>query len=135
MALFEVSGLDPFFRRPAGGHRFQPDPGGRGTDGAHRTQRRREDHDLQPGLRRLSALRRNDPVERQNLVGLHPHQVTACGVARTFQNIRLWPDLTVLDNLRVGNHFHLGYGLWDILLQTSRFRSGEEENTHPPGNC
>ena len=37
--------------------------------------------------------------------------------------------MTVLDNVRLGNHFRLGYGLWDILLQTSRFRSGEEENT------
>ena len=68
-------------------------------------------------------------LDGKTLNGLHPHQVTASGVARTFQNIRLWPTMTVLENVRLGNHFRLGYGLGDILLQTGRFRSGEEENT------
>ena len=34
--------------------------------------------------------------------GLKPHKVTALGVARTFQNIRLWHELSVLDNIRLG---------------------------------
>jgi branched-chain amino acid transport system ATP-binding protein len=58
-------------------------------------------------------------------VGLHPHQVTALGIARTFQNIRLWPEMTVMDNLRVAHNCRLGYGITDVLLQTPRYRRAE----------
>jgi branched-chain amino acid transport system ATP-binding protein len=59
------------------------------------------------------------------LGGLPPSRVAASGIARTFQNIRLWPELTVLDNVRLGNHYHLGYGLLDTLLQTKRYHRAE----------
>ncbi len=62
----------------------------------------------------------------RNLAGLRPHQITGLGIARTFQNIRLWPEMTILDNLRVAHNHLLGYGLWDVLLQTSRFRTAEK---------
>ena len=64
-------------------------------------------------------------IQGRNLVGLHPHQVTALGIARTFQNIRLWPEMTVMDNLRVAHNYHLGYGILDVLLQTPRYRRAE----------
>jgi branched-chain amino acid transport system ATP-binding protein len=64
-------------------------------------------------------------VEGRNLVGLYPHQVTARGIARTFQNIRLWPEMTVLDNIRVAHNYSLGYGLVDVMLRTSRYRNAE----------
>jgi branched-chain amino acid transport system ATP-binding protein len=64
-------------------------------------------------------------VEGRNLVGLYPHQITAGGIARTFQNIRLWPEMTVLDNIRVAHNYRLGYSLLDALFQTSRYRSAE----------
>ena len=57
--------------------------------------------------------------------GLKPHQVTALGVARTFQNIRLWNDMTVLDNIRVSQHYRLGYSLADAILRTRRYASRE----------
>jgi branched-chain amino acid transport system ATP-binding protein len=69
-------------------------------------------------------------IHGQNLVGLYPHQVTAKGVARTFQNIRLWPEMTVLDNIRVAHNYHLGYGLLDVMLQTGRYRISEETILH-----
>lgn len=69
-------------------------------------------------------------IQGQNLVGLYPHQVTAKGVARTFQNIRLWPEMTVLDNIRVAHNYHLGYGLLDVMLQTGRYRKSEETILH-----
>ncbi len=53
--------------------------------------------------------------------GMKPHQVTALGVARTFQNIRLWNDMTVLDNIKVSQHYRLGYSLMDALLRTRRY--------------
>ena len=64
-------------------------------------------------------------IQGRNLVGLHPHQVTALGIARTFQNIRLWPEMTVMDNLRVAHNYRLGYGITDVLLQTPRYRRAE----------
>ena len=61
----------------------------------------------------------------QNLTGLFPHQVTAMGIARTFQNIRLWPEMTVLDNIRVAHNYKLSYGFLDAMFQTFRYRTAE----------
>lgn len=61
------------------------------------------------------------------MIGLRPHRVTALGIARTFQNIRLWPNLTVSDNLRIAQHYNLGYGLMDIFFHTPRFIRAEKE--------
>ena len=57
--------------------------------------------------------------------GLRPHQVTARGIARTFQNIRLWHEMSVLDNIRIAQHHALGYGLWDCFLRTPRYMKSE----------
>ena len=57
--------------------------------------------------------------------GLKPHRVTALGIARTFQNIRLWNDMSVLDNIRLARHHWLGYSLWDALLRTRRYGNAE----------
>ena len=46
-----------------------------------------------------------------DLTPLKPHQVAQCGIARTFQNIELFRNMTVLDNLLVGQHTHLQCGL------------------------
>ncbi|HSR13635.1 MAG TPA: ATP-binding cassette domain-containing protein, partial [Thermodesulfobacteriota bacterium] len=64
-------------------------------------------------------------IAGRSLVGLRPHNITAGGVARTFQNIRLWPELTVMDNLRVAHNYRLGYGIVDVMLRTSRYRWSE----------
>ncbi|MBV8714678.1 MAG: ABC transporter ATP-binding protein [Chloroflexi bacterium] len=45
--------------------------------------------------------------DRMPLVGRKPHQVAQLGIARTFQNIGLFPELSVLDNLLVGSHLHM----------------------------
>jgi len=57
--------------------------------------------------------------------GLKPHQVTALGVARTFQNIRLWHDMTVLDNIRVAQHRCLGYGFFHSIARSRRYLERE----------
>ncbi len=66
-------------------------------------------------------------VQGKEVVGLRPHRITALGIARTFQNIRLWPNLTVSDNLRIAQHYNLGYGLMDIFFHTPRFIRAEKE--------
>jgi branched-chain amino acid transport system ATP-binding protein len=63
---------------------------------------------------------------RQLLNGLKPHRVTSMGMARTFQNIRLWNDLTVLDNIRLARYARLDYGFWDAVLRTGRYRRAEK---------
>jgi len=66
-------------------------------------------------------------IEGRNLGRLYPHQVAAMGIARTFQNIRLWPEMTVLDNIRVCRNYKLGYGFVDTIFLTSRFHTAEKE--------
>jgi branched-chain amino acid transport system ATP-binding protein len=64
----------------------------------------------------------------KSIAGLRPHQVTALGMARTFQNIRLWNSLTVFDNLCLSQHHQLGYGLVDTVLQSTRYRASEQRS-------
>jgi len=61
----------------------------------------------------------------ESIRGLKPHQITARGVARTFQNIRLWNEMSVLDNIRISQHFNMGYSIWDSILRTRRYRDSE----------
>jgi ABC-type branched-subunit amino acid transport system ATPase component/ABC-type branched-subunit amino acid transport system permease subunit len=57
---------------------------------------------------------------------LPPHRVLECGIARTFQNIRLFPNLTVLENVMIGMHARLGAGAAGALLRLPRMRREEE---------
>lgn len=54
-----------------------------------------------------------------------PHLVTKAGVARTFQNIRLFPNMTVLENVLVGRHTRTKEGLWSALLRLPGFNKAE----------
>jgi len=58
--------------------------------------------------------------------GLKPFQVTTLGIARTFQNIRLWHNLSVLDNIRIAQHSRMGYSAWDSFLRTKRYMEAEK---------
>jgi branched-chain amino acid transport system ATP-binding protein len=64
-----------------------------------------------------------------NITGLQPHEINQLGIARTFQNIRLFPNLTVLDNVRIAYHTHAGYGMMDGILQNRHFHNKEKELT------
>ena len=66
-------------------------------------------------------------LEGKNIVGLPPHRINRLGIARTFQNIRLFRNLTVLDNVRIAYHAHLEYGPLSALCRSDRFYRGEEE--------
>lgn len=60
-----------------------------------------------------------------SLAGLPPWEITACGIARTFQNIRLFPSLSVFDNVRVAFHLRLEHGIRHALWRGRAFE-GEE---------
>ncbi|HEX7550536.1 MAG TPA: ATP-binding cassette domain-containing protein, partial [Candidatus Methylomirabilis sp.] len=60
-------------------------------------------------------------------LGMEPFEVTQLGIARTFQNIRLFPNLSVLDNVRIAYHPHAGYGLSDAILRNGHFLAKERE--------
>jgi len=65
-------------------------------------------------------------LEGRKTAGLRPHKVTSMGVARTFQNIRLWHDMPVLDNIRIAQHYRLGYNVFHSVIRTSRYRQCEK---------
>ncbi|QJW45161.1 ABC transporter ATP-binding protein [bacterium BFN5] len=64
--------------------------------------------------------------QEQSIVGLKPHKITDMGIARTFQNIRLFGNLSVLENVMVGAHCRSKAGLWQGLWRTSTQRSEEK---------
>lgn len=63
----------------------------------------------------------------KNLIGLRPDQIAACGIARTFQNIRLFADMTVIENIMVGMHVHLKQSPLQTLLRLPGFNREEKE--------
>lgn len=63
------------------------------------------------------------------LVGKTSNQITALGIARTFQNIRLFKDLSVLDNVRIAQYAQVKYSPIEALLQFGRLKSEEERIT------
>ncbi len=65
-------------------------------------------------------------LEGQELVGQTPHQITKLGIARTFQNIRLFKELTVLDNVRIAHFGQVHYSPLEALLHIGRYRREEK---------
>ncbi len=64
-------------------------------------------------------------LQGQSLLGAAPHQITRRGIARTFQNIRIFKEMTLLENVVVGMHCHLDYGVPGWLLSLPGFRAQE----------
>jgi len=64
--------------------------------------------------------------QNRSLIGLKPEQITGAGISRTFQNIRLFSHMTVLDNVLVGMHSRLNTKLWQIFLSTQKYQAREK---------
>jgi len=62
---------------------------------------------------------------RENITRLSAQQIAAKGIARTFQNIRLFVDLTVLENVLVSFHYDIGAYFWEAMLGFPRYRREE----------
>jgi branched-chain amino acid transport system ATP-binding protein len=67
-------------------------------------------------------------LEDENLIGYLPDKIARKGVARTFQNIELFTNATVMDNLMLGRHIHMKTGIWSgATMWGRRSRTAREE--------
>jgi branched-chain amino acid transport system ATP-binding protein len=62
----------------------------------------------------------------QKILGLPAHKVTELGLARTYQLIRVFENMTVLENVQVGTHCRTNNGVWDAVLRGSKARREEQ---------
>jgi branched-chain amino acid transport system ATP-binding protein len=61
----------------------------------------------------------------RDVTGMRPSRITKLGMARTFQNLRLFADLSVVDNVRTGEHTRVAENLFDTVFHTPRYRRQE----------
>lgn len=66
-------------------------------------------------------------LNETELVGVAPHRITRMGITRTFQNIRIFKEMTLLENVMVGMHGHIDYSLAGLLFNRSRVKNQEEK--------
>src|SRR5712692_10242616 len=59
------------------------------------------------------------------LLGRRPDEITSLGICRTFQNIRLFNNMTAIENVLVGMHARVPLGFWDVLTRGPRYRREE----------
>ena len=69
----------------------------------------------------------NVSFDGKSLIGVKPHRITRAGVARTFQNIRLFKEMTLLENVVVGAYRHMHYGVGGLLFSLPNFRKHEAQ--------
>jgi branched-chain amino acid transport system ATP-binding protein len=67
-------------------------------------------------------------LDGKSILGMKPNRIAALGIARTFQNIELFENLTVLDNILLGRHLHFSYGPLSAAIY--RGRTKREEVVH-----
>jgi branched-chain amino acid transport system ATP-binding protein len=65
--------------------------------------------------------------EGKNITGLKTHEITKLGIARTFQNIRLFGQLTVLENVLIANHMRFGTNLFSAIVKTPGYLKKENQ--------
>jgi branched-chain amino acid transport system ATP-binding protein len=64
----------------------------------------------------------------QRIDGLRPYQIASRGISRTFQNIRLFASMSVLENVMTACHIHMGQNLFDAILRTPRYAHDEKKH-------
>lgn len=89
--------------------------------------------DVKSGSRFLARRKRREAgdirFEGRSIAGMRPWRTASLGIARTFQNIRLFPDLTALDNIRIGAHLHARTGLIKSVFRTANLAKQEHDLT------
>lgn len=66
--------------------------------------------------------------KNNNIIGFHPYEIARLGISRTFQNIRLFPQITAMENMLLATKFEKGENFWHSLLQSGIMKSEEENN-------
>jgi branched-chain amino acid transport system ATP-binding protein len=66
--------------------------------------------------------------EEKRIDGKRPYEISRCGVSRTFQNIRLFPGMSVLENVMTACHIHARQNLFDAVVRSPRFERDEREH-------
>jgi branched-chain amino acid transport system ATP-binding protein len=66
-------------------------------------------------------------MDRKSLVNVQPHQINRRGIARTFQNIRLFKEMTVLENVLISHHARVGYSIVSGFIHPKSFHRKEKE--------
>jgi branched-chain amino acid transport system ATP-binding protein len=62
-----------------------------------------------------------------DITNVRPHEAARLGIVRTFQNIRLFDYMSVIDNVKIGLHWHLSIHLWDVVFETPNKKKLEKE--------
>jgi branched-chain amino acid transport system ATP-binding protein len=68
----------------------------------------------------------NISLAGNSVVGMKTNKITQQGIARTFQNIRLFKDLTVIDNIKISAHFNTDYNVFQNIFKTPKYHSEEK---------
>lgn len=71
----------------------------------------------------------------KNITGYRPHMAAKTGIARTFQNIQLFQNTTVLENVAVGFHIHTNTNMLDAVLGNARQKNTEKKSTKKARRC
>ncbi len=66
-------------------------------------------------------------LKNKSINKMKPFKITQMGIARTFQNIRLFKELTVIDNVRIALHFNSGYNAFHGILRTNKYFRQEDK--------
>jgi branched-chain amino acid transport system ATP-binding protein len=128
MALLEVNNMTHFFGglRAVNGYNLKIDAGQIrgliGPNGAGKTTI----FNLITGI--YKPTEGEVTLEGQGLVGLRPYQIASFGLARTFQNLRLWRHMTVLEHVKQARYSKINYGLVGAFFGTPERHREEDEN-------
>ena len=74
-------------------------------------------------------------LDGEDITGLPSHRIAQKGLTRTFQNIRLFRDMTVLENLLIARHNHLDTRYWSGILRTRRYRAYGQQRRLEIARC
>ena len=133
MSEFSDSGgawRDQTFRRPRRA-RCRPRCPSRRCSGDYRAERLRQDHTTQCTQRRLACRCRFDSNRRQGtLQTSEPHRIARLGLARTFQNIRIFNNLSVIENVKVAGACNMPTSLFGIVMGNAYQKRNEAEIEH-----
>ena len=101
LAMLTLSSLSQKLWRSAGAAGYQSDHSRARYLWLDRSQRRGQDHGIQSDHRLIGADQRHHRVPRPTAKRIAPHRITRCGIARTFQNIRIFKEMTLIENVLV----------------------------------